>query len=152
MTRADIDDAAAGSRGCRIGPAADVPARVTGRVTAGSERGSGTVLALAIVLVVATLLVVMVLYGAVVLATHRARTAADLAALTASTRLLDGASDAGACAEAERVARANGGRILVCRAGAGAPGTVETAVSVELPAALRRLGPAYAVARAGPRS
>ena len=100
----------------------------------------------------ATLLVAAVLYGAVVLATHRARSAADLAALTASTRVLDGTSTAAACAQAERVARANGGRILVCRAGAGAQGTVEAAVSVELPEALRRFGPAYAVARAGPRS
>ncbi len=117
-----------------------------------SERGSGTVLSLAIVLAVATLLVAAVLYGAVVLATHRARSTADLAALTASTRVLDGTSTAAACAQAERVARANGGRILVCRAGAGAQGTVEAAVSVELPEALRRFGPAYAVARAGPRS
>lgn len=116
-----------------------------------SERGSGTVLSLAIVLAIATLLVAAVLYGAVVLATHRARSAADLAALTASTRALEGDSTADACAQAARVARANGGRILVCRAGAG-EGSIETAVSVDLPQALRRLGPAYAVARAGPRS
>ncbi|MDO5712163.1 MAG: flp pilus-assembly TadE/G-like family protein [Micrococcales bacterium] len=121
-----------------------------GRRAGQSERGSGTVLALAILLAISSLLVAAVLYGAVVIATHRARSAADLAALAASARLLEGDSPGVACAQAARVAQVNGGRILACRVAKAREGTVETEVGVELPRACRGLGSARAVARAGP--
>lgn len=114
------------------------------------EDGGGTALALTLILAVSSLLVAAVLYGAVVLATHRARTAADLAALAASARMIEGSAMEAACGQARQVAQANGGRIVACRAGPGTSGTVETEVHVALPRALRGLGPARATARAGP--
>ncbi|TDD94754.1 Rv3654c family TadE-like protein [Jiangella asiatica] len=77
-----------------------------------SQRGAGTVLVLLVVMVVLTALL-----GVGVLATgHTARrqaaAAADLAALAAARRLASGEVDP--CAEAERIARANGAALCEC--------------------------------------
>lgn len=83
-----------------------------------------------------------VLLSAVV-ASHRARAAADLSALAAAQRWLDGAPADLACAEARRVAGANGATVQAC-----APATDAVTITVSVPAG--RLGPALARARAGP--
>lgn len=151
-------------------PRASVAARLP-RAARG-ERGSGSVLALAIIGVTLSLLTSAVLLGTVVLATHRARAAADLSALAAATRLLRGADERTVCRTAHSVAARNGARVTECRtrgavggavggsgggapgggAGArvlGSPGSVSIRTAVSLPAPLTALGPARARAEAG---
>ena len=94
-----------------------------------SDRGSGSVLVLAVCLVVR--------------AGHRARAAADLAALTGAARVRDGLPGE-ACAAAGQVARANGATLDGCRV---AGEVVELRARVAVPG---RLGAARADARAGP--
>lgn len=132
------------------------------------ERGSGSLLALAIIGVTLSLLTSAVLFGTVVLATHRARAAADLSALAAATRLLRGADEPTACRAAASVAAQNGARVTACRTrdaargsgrgsargGAGprvlgSPGSVVIRTAVQLPHPLTALGPARASAVAG---
>jgi secretion/DNA translocation related TadE-like protein len=78
--------------------------------------------------------------GAAVNARHRARTAADLAALAGAARALEGASVA--CGRASEYAAANGAGVRACRLD-GFDLIVTVAVST-------RFGPAVASARAGP--
>lgn len=76
------------------------------------ERGSGTVLVVAAIMVIVTALLVVATLGSGYRARHQAATAADLAALAAADALL--ASDRDPCATAERVSRANGARMQEC--------------------------------------
>lgn len=82
--------------------------------------------------------------GGAVADRHRAQTAADLAALAAAS-----ASGGADCAAADRVGRANGAQTVEC-----APwhGDVVVRVEVSIAGWLRGLGlgPATAIARAGP--
>lgn len=80
-----------------------------------------------------------------VLASHRARAAADLAALAGAAMLMRGERASTACESAARVAAANHGRVQQCVA-SGA----EVRVSVAVHAGVRGLGTATASARAGP--
>ncbi|HEX6968844.1 MAG TPA: Rv3654c family TadE-like protein [Micromonosporaceae bacterium] len=79
------------------------------------------------------------------LARHQARVAADLGALAAAVRVLDG--PAAACARAEEFARANGGRLTACRVD-GLDVQITVAVRVSPLTGPRRS--ATATARAGP--
>jgi secretion/DNA translocation related TadE-like protein len=83
--------------------------------------------------------------GAAVVARHRAQAAADLGALAAATTLVDGAADA--CARASGLARAMGTTVVGCSLE-----DLDVIVTVEAPIDTRlvRMGPARAVARAGP--
>jgi secretion/DNA translocation related TadE-like protein len=110
-----------------------------------SDRGGGTVLALGLSALVVLSATVGVVRGLAVLARHRAVAAADLAALAGAVAVLDG--PAVACAEADRVALANGGHLSRCVV---AGEVVEVQVARALP--LGRLGRWTAVgrARAGP--
>jgi len=81
-------------------------------VTGRTDRGSATVFAAAISLVLVTAATVAVIVVAVVLASHRARTAADLAALAAATAEVSGGD---ACAAARANARTNGAEVTSCR-------------------------------------
>lgn len=83
--------------------------------------------------------------GAAVIARHRAQGAADLAALAAAGRLADG-PDA-ACAHASEVANAMHATVENC-----AVDELDVVVAVDVAVALGRfgVGPARAVARAGP--
>ena len=83
--------------------------------------------------------------GAAVIARHRAQAAADLAALAAAASLVDGAADA--CARAGELARATGTAVVACSVE-----ELDVIVTVEATIDTRffRLGPARAVARAGP--
>ncbi len=126
-------------------------------MTRGRDSGSGTVL---VVGGIALLLLVggsaLVLVG-VVRATHQARSAADLAALSGAQSLAGGASPPAACARAAKIAEANGGRLRGCRAD-DVTGVVEVEVDVPVPGSTGRagglglphLGPASSRARAGP--
>jgi secretion/DNA translocation related TadE-like protein len=113
------------------------------RPAASRERGSGTVLLLAVVGVLAVVAAAIGLLAAAQGARGRAQTAADLAALAAASAWRDGWGDP--CGVAAVAVRRNGARLTDCEALPG--GVVEVAVSVGSPA-----GAATAHARAGPSS
>jgi secretion/DNA translocation related TadE-like protein len=100
------------------------------------------VLAMTVVVVVATLAASV---GVVTLRSHRARAAADAAALAAALTSIEG--PAAACARAAAVAARDGATIASCRLDGA---VAEVRVVVRLPRPLRRFGVAGAVARAGP--
>ena len=125
------------------------------------ERGSATVLMLAVAGLAGFLIMVTLVTAGAIVARHRAGAIADLAALAAAgapgpgsgALSLDGgafgpdggAFDPDACARARRVAAANAGRLTGCRF----PGDGSVVVDVELP--VRGLPvPARGSARAGP--
>lgn len=83
-------------------------------LASGRDRGSGTVLAVTLTGVVLAATLAVLLLGSAVVASHRARLAADLAALAGASRVQAG-SDAGqACGEAGRVAAVNGAALRSC--------------------------------------
>lgn len=109
-----------------------------------SELGSGTVLAMALgLLVIMAAAWIVILSHSVVLAS-RAAAAADLAALAAADAAR-GITAGEPCRVAEEVARRNGARVLGCSEGAGGTVLVRTELS-----AGTVFGPATAEARAGP--
>jgi secretion/DNA translocation related TadE-like protein len=109
------------------------------------DRGSATVVMLGVISVVLMLTVSGLLLASAVLASHRARAAADLAALSAAGVLIRGAPVSTACESAAQVAAANHGRVQRCIASGR-----EVRLSVTVPAGLRGLGIATARSRAGP--
>lgn len=109
------------------------------------DRGSGTVLVLCLAAVLTATTAVLVALGAAAVTRHRAASAADLAALAAADRVLEG--EAVACAAAERTLTGLGAAVTSCRVD-GDRATV--VVSVRPGGPLGRLGAARAVARAGP--
>jgi secretion/DNA translocation related TadE-like protein len=110
-----------------------------------AERGSATVVMLAVIAAVLTLTVSGLLLSCAVLASHRARAAADLAALAAAGALLQGEPSAAACQSAEVVATANHGRLQRCL-GVG----MDVWITIAVPAGMRGFGVATARSRAGP--
>lgn len=86
---------------------------------------------------VLALLTALLVLGSALVGGGRARTAADLAALAGAGRLLEGRPEPAACAEAARVAAANGARLVECRGAvgeAGGPGlTVLVSVRPPIP-------------------
>lgn len=113
------------------------------------ERGSGTVLAVAAVLVLLAATVGALAVVGAVLAAHRASSAADLAALAAAEELVRGEPAGQACAVGAAVAARNGGTMFGCRAGADLTVELDARVPVRW-AVLATVGPATARARAGP--
>jgi secretion/DNA translocation related TadE-like protein len=111
------------------------------------DRGAGTVLAVGLVAVVLVLAAALAVLTQAATARHRAEAAADLAALAAADALL-GRADGDPCARAARTAAANGARLASCAPRAGAVVRVVVEVRPQGPAGA--LGPARAVARAGP--
>lgn len=108
------------------------------------DRGSGSVLVVGVVLALLVLTAGGLVVGSAVVASGRARTAADLAALAGAAALQRGSSSGGACAEAGRVASANGSRLMGC-----AVGGFDVEVTASSGAALVA-GVAVARSRAGP--
>lgn len=102
------------------------------RPTRVRDRGSGTVLAVGLVGVLATLLVAGLLVAAVALAGQRARTAADLAALAVAGRALEGADTGTACASGGRVAEMHEAVLVSCALRAGVQGLPRAAVEVRV--------------------
>ncbi|WP_432506967.1 Rv3654c family TadE-like protein [Kineococcus arenarius] len=112
------------------------------------DGGSGSVLLLGVVAAALALAVAVAGLGAAVAAGHRARAAADLAALAGADAAL-GRADGPACERAQRVLRANGAA-GGCAVAADGSVRVEAEVVVGGPfAALLAGTPARAAARAG---
>nr|WP_306968163.1 Rv3654c family TadE-like protein [Arthrobacter oryzae] len=139
------------TRRCRRAQASrdrPVPRPATGRWRWGfddrSERGSGTVLAAGLALVVITAMAVMLLLAQSAVLASRAASAADLAALAAADALR-GISSGEPCTVAAEVAARHAATVLGCTEGAGQ--TIE--VRTEL-AERSLLGAATGRARAGP--
>lgn len=109
------------------------------------DRGSASLYVLALCAVLAAVTATGVLVSQAVLARHRAGSAAELAALAAADRALDGQGVA--CAAAGRVAAAAGGAVVACSL---RDGIVDVATTMPLSGVLAELGPARGQARAGP--
>ncbi|MGI5456651.1 Rv3654c family TadE-like protein [Streptomyces sp. CA-249302] len=78
----------------------------------GSDRGSATVWSLGAIAVLCVVFGIVLALGQAVVVRHRAAGGADLAALAAADHWADGGS--AACERAERVARAQGVRLVRC--------------------------------------
>jgi secretion/DNA translocation related TadE-like protein len=109
------------------------------------ERGSATVVMLGVIAVVLILTVSGLTLASAVLASHRARAAADLAALASAGALMRGEPPGEACQLAARVASANHGRVERCTAVGR-----EVRLSVAVLAGMKGIGVATARSRAGP--
>lgn len=109
-----------------------------------AERGSGTVLGVALMLVLVGALVATALLGRAMDARARARTGADLCALAAATALSSGGD---VCTAASRVADENGVELVSCRVD-GYDVIIVTREEVGL--GILGSGAAEAHARAGP--
>ena len=132
----DGREAAAAGRWLRM-----PPARPLGSP---ADRGAGTVLVLGLVAALLAMTVGGLVLASAVVASHRARLAADLAALAGAARLRDGAAVEEACVAADRVAANNGAGLVGC----GADGLrLDVIVVVTAPAWPE---PAQARAKAGP--
>ncbi|MCX4907681.1 Rv3654c family TadE-like protein [Streptomyces sp. NBC_00878] len=77
-----------------------------------SDRGSATVWTVGAIAVLCVVFGALLAMGQAVVTRHRAGGAADLAALAAADRWMDGGTEA--CAQADRVARAQGARVVRC--------------------------------------
>jgi secretion/DNA translocation related TadE-like protein len=97
------------------------------------ERGSGTVLAVGLVGVLASLLVAGLLVAAVATTGQRARTAADLAALAVAGQAVAGAASEVACATGEEVAARHGATVVSCTVAAAPEGLPQVEVAVSAP-------------------
>lgn len=117
----------------------------SGATGAARDRGSATVLVLALAVLLAGAATVLASLGAVAVARHRAASAADLASLAAADRSLLGQQ--AACAAAARVALAVSAELTSCLLEGD---RVIVAVRVRPAGRLGALGSAEAVARAGP--
>lgn len=115
----------------------------TGRRPA--DQGSATVLVVGAIGVLAVMLAATLALLSAVIASHRARGAADLAALAAARTLLAGAPSTDACAAATRIATHNGSVLVACTT-VGDVASVTVATTTSWPG----LRPAQARARAGP--
>ena len=78
------------------------------------ERGSAVVMAIGVVAGLVTVLVLALGLVAVLVAGQQARTAADLGALAAAGRLVEGVDDTAACVLAARVAEQHGVEVRSC--------------------------------------
>lgn len=106
----------------------------------GCDRGSAAVSGVVVMLSLIIVVVAGARIGSAVVARHRVTGAADLAALAAATRLVDGAESA--CEQAELVASENRAELKSC-----AVSGWEVVVEVS---AITPFGPVNARARAGP--
>ncbi len=109
------------------------------------QRGSATVVMLGVIALVLMLTITGLMLASAVLASHRARAAADLGALAAAGVLMRGGPVIAACESAAQVAARNHGRLLVCLAS----GT-EVRLRVAVVAGVTGVGVASARSRAGP--
>ena len=116
------------------------------RAPGSAERGSASVVMVALIgVIVSTTAGALVLAG-VVRASHQARLGADLSAVAAALELRDGGSASASCAEAARIASANGTSLQACSVSGSDVTVVVAASSAVWPQ------PATARARAGPET
>jgi len=111
------------------------------------DRGSATVVMLGVIGAVLLLTISGLVLASAVLASHRARAAADLAALAASGMLMRGEPASAACAAGAQIAAVNHARLQQCIASA-----TEVRLSVAVTAGVTGVGVATARSRAGPGS
>jgi secretion/DNA translocation related TadE-like protein len=109
------------------------------------ERGSATVLVVALAAVLLVVAAGIALVGAATVARHRAESAADLAALSAAAHALEG--DVAACRWAATAARRSGGELVACRLD---DAVADVVVRARLATPAARFGAATSRARAGP--
>ena len=109
------------------------------------DDGSASVLVLPLLAVLSLVGTTTVSVGLALVTRHRADAAADLAALAAASRVLDG--QAAACGSAREVAVDNRARLTSCTFEGD---TAVVIVEVDAPGRLAALGPARTRARAGP--
>ena len=109
------------------------------------EGGSATVVMLGVIGALLVLTVSGLLLASAVLASHRARATADLAALAAAGVLMRGEPASVACSAAAQVAAANHAQVTQCVAS----GT-EVRLVAAVPAGVKGVGVATARSRAGP--
>jgi secretion/DNA translocation related TadE-like protein len=77
------------------------------------DRGSASLWLLGVALAVLLLAGTVAMAGGLLVARHRAQSAADLGALAGALRAVEGPGVA--CPAADRIVRANGGRMVACR-------------------------------------
>jgi secretion/DNA translocation related TadE-like protein len=106
------------------------------------DQGSATLWLLGVAMAVVILTGAVMMAGGFVVARHRASTAADLGALAGARRAFEG--EEVACAEADRIVRANGGTLVTCRVEG-----LDVVITVRIPGP-GDWGTANASARAGP--
>lgn len=111
------------------------------------DEGVATVFALVFLVVLATVTMVVGGVGVVLVARHRAMSAADLAALSVTSRALEG--EEVACAAGRAVAAAQGARLVACHLEPDLD--AEVRVAVRPPGRLGTFGELVVVARAGTR-
>ena len=109
-----------------------------------TDRGAATVFAAAIAMILALAATAALLVSAVVVASHRARSAADLAALAGAAAEAVGDDP---CSASRVNAQANGGQVLTCRLSGDATSFV-VAVSVSVSTGLSSPLPTIASASA----
>ena len=126
------------------GSACDQPDR--GRVSGPRDRGSASVVVVALIAVVVSTTAGALVLAGVVRASHQARLGADLSAVAGALRLRDGASASATCAEAARIASTNGTSLQTCSVRGSDVTVVVAASSPTWPE------PATARARAGPET
>ena len=119
---------------------------ISGRVGLRRDRGQATVAAIGVIAAVLTVTLGALDVARAVGLSHQARAAADLAALAAAGAAARGETAARACAEAVRVAGANGASVRSCIVAPGAVVTVSTTRTSGKPWPRTALG----IARAGP--
>ncbi|MFJ6630717.1 Rv3654c family TadE-like protein [Streptomyces sp. NPDC091376] len=113
------------------------------------DRGSATVWAAMAACAMCAVFAVVLAMGQAVVARHRAGAAADLAALAAADRALEGAAQA--CVAAAGVARAQGADLVRCAvAGEIADVTARAALGPYTPEVRSRAGPPGLLAPLGP--
>jgi secretion/DNA translocation related TadE-like protein len=134
-----------GASGPRDGGGASVWRDLSG-ASGSRDRGSASVVMVALIgVIVSTTAGVLVLAG-VVRSSHQARLGADLSAVAGALQLRDGATASASCAEAARIAAANGTSLQACSV-SGSDVTVVVAASSSM-----WPEPATAKARAGPET
>ena len=117
----------------------------------GTERGSGTMLMIGVMIVITVLALTGTFVAAYAVAVHRARAAADLAALSGAVAWSGGAD---ACAAARTIAQANGTTLESCdRVGDRLDFVITVRVDRQVPPMMPGLpGEVSARAHAGPVS
>ena len=110
-----------------------------------ADRGSATVLAIAVIVLITSAGVAGVTLGSALVARHRTAAAADLAALAGAARATEGQT--AACAHARAVAAANRAGLASCRV---AGQVVEVVAVIRLPSLFGVPMTARSRARAGP--
>lgn len=121
------------SNGVNLNGANPIGANRSGTIIAHADEGSGTMAGVALIMLVAVLLTSVATAGHLLTRRAVARSAADLAALSAAVALRDGRGEP--CVVAAAVASAHGGDLTSCAIGGDLGGdvTVRVALATDVP-------------------